>query len=272
MKRMMELYGKATCVFVDYEDYSREECIFYYRILEKVTGAVELPVSNYFISELKAIMEQPEFLHKALFETRFFAENQLRLIDIAKKLNITKQGLLLRFEEGYEYIRKQDNRYDISKRIAILNQAIAQLQKVRETHGLQYRNKKLSIETLPLKQRTYTCLKSGGVSTIAQFMALKESEARNIPGVGEKTVYDIIENQRKLMAKFNNTSYKEFDISLEGLGLGARAIHCLRRIGVKTIEEFTKLTKEDVLKAWHVGEKTWQEIYQKQQMLKYGDI
>lgn len=271
-ENLVFVYGQATRAFIDYEDYTMEECIFYYQILEKVVGVPELQHSNYLIAGLKSIMSSPEFLHKTLFETRFAVENEMTVSELSRKLKISKQGLLNRFEDGYNFIKRQDDKYDIAKRIALLNRSIVQLQNARDTHSKQYASKGLSIETLPLKQRTYTCMERAGVKTIAQFMALKETEIRNIPGAGEKTIEDILTNQAKLVAKFNNCTYQDVGIYLEKLGLGVRAMHTIRRLGIKTIEEFASLTRKQVLNVCNAGEKTWQEIYEKQQSLKYGNI
>ena len=268
---LMELYGKATRVFVDYEDYTKEECVFYYRVLEKVIDDVEPKISNYLISGLAAIIETSEPL-KDLLYVRFSIHSKLSLINLAKELNISKQGLLQKLQKGFNFIKCRDSQYDISKRIALLNQSISHLQMVRQTHENEYKRKSLPIETLPLKKRTYTCLRNSGIDTVAAFMALKESEIKLIPGVGEKTHYDIVETQQKLFAAFNNEQYQKAEPTLEQLGLSNRAVNCIRHIGVKTIEEFINLTKRDVLAAWHAGEKTWQEIYEKQQILKRGEI
>ena len=264
-------YGKATRVFVDYEDYTREECIFYYLVLEKVIGIAGLKPSNYFISGLAAVIESSDFI-KTLFAERFSAQNELSVDEMAKELKLTKQGLLLRFEEGYNFIRSRDSQYDISKRIALLNHSIRYLENKSQTHAHQYKRKKLPLETLPLRTHAYNCLKEYGIHTVAAFMALKEDEIKTMPGVGEKTFYSIVAVQRKLLDEFNSVGCKEYELSLDELGLGVRAINCVRRIGVKTVEEFINLTKADVLKVWHTGEKTWLEIYEKQQSLKFGEI
>lgn len=268
--KLVAFYGKATRAFVDYEDYTQEECIFYYLILEKVTESAKLKPSNYLISGLATVIESSDFI-KTLFGMRFSVHNELSVAEMAKELNLTKQGLLLRFEEGYNFIRCRDSQYDISKRIALLNQSIDHLQKKRQTHAKQYKRKKLAIETLPLRTHAYNCLKEYGIHTVAAFMALKENEIKTIPGVGEKTFDAIVETQRKLFEEFNTVGCQEYELSLDELGLGVRALNCIRRIGVKTIEEFINLTEADVLKIWHTGEKTWLEIYEKQQSLKLGE-
>lgn len=303
---MLAIYGCATRAFVDYENYTKEECIFYYQILEKIVEPKSIRYSNYFISGLKSIVEQPGFLHRKIFETRFSVTNELSVVQIAKALKISKQGLLQRFEEGYRFIRCRDSKYDISKRIALLTYSISylhkmieqgccfikclgikhdindridllkqsaeRLQRIQNTHGVQYASKNLPIETLPLKKRTYRCLNELGIGSVAQFMALKQQEIEGQAGIGGKTLFDIATNQTRLRNDFNNIIYDDVELSLDALGLGVRAMKCVQNIGVKTIEEFIELPQATVFNQWHIGEKTWQEIYEKQQILKYGDV
>ena len=271
-KNESELFGNATRVFVDYEKYNPEECVFYYRILVHLTGGQEIYSSNYFISGIEEIIKQPGFAYKDIFIMRFTAASCLSVYDIAEKMGMTKQGLLQRYEEAYKYIRNQDDKYDIAKRLVMLKSAIEQLQKIRNEHSSKHATKNVGIEILNLSSRSRSCLKSVGITTVAQFACLSREQIKTIPGVGPRTFDDIVYNQKKLLDDANNLKYHETTLSLDSLGLGKRAKSCLKHLNVKTLENFMRLTKQEVLSTWHTGEKTWQEIYEKQQALKVGVI
>jgi len=214
-KKEKQIYGQAIQTFVDSENYNAEECVFYYRVLKKLMIASEPLKSNYFISGLKEIMNQPEFGCWSLFERRFNVGMYQSVDEIANILGISKQGLLKRYEEAYKYIRRQDNKYDIAKRIALLKESIMQLRTIREKHSSQHAVTGASIADLPLKTRTYSCLKAAGITSIIQFTRLTEKQIKKIPGAGAKTVEDIISNQRKLEQRTKNSPYPEISITID---------------------------------------------------------
>lgn len=270
-QRELTIYGKATRAFVDYEDYSKDECILYYQILEKVVRQSEPISSNYLLSGLKTIVEEMGSL-KQLFKMRFSAENDLSVSQLAKNLKLSKQGLLKMFDKGYKFIRAREDRYDISKRISMLSHAIEQLKQTRQKHGSEYVKNQMSIDTLNLKTHTYNCLKTAGIKTVEQFMTLKLRDIKSIKGVGEKTFNDIVKSQQELKRSLGGRIQDESKLRVEDLELGTRSENCIRLLGVQTIDEFLELTKFDILSIWHAGEKTWQEIYHKQQSLKLGNV
>lgn len=271
-KNEYELYGRATRVFVDYEKYSQEECVSYYRILEHLNEGREIYNSNYLISGIEEIIRQTDFAYKDIFMLRFIADNCLSVYDIAEQIGITKQGLLLRYEEAYKYIRNQVDKYDIAKRLAMLKGAMEQLQMIRDEHSSKCLTKTVGIETLGLRPRAYNCLKSVGIDTVAQFACLNVAQIKSIPGVGPRTFEDIVKSQKRLIDDASGLKYPETTLSLDSLGLGERAKRCLKHLNVKTLEDFMRLSKEDVMGVWHAGEKTWKEIFEKQHILKLGRV
>ena len=269
-KRLSELYVKAIRTFVDYENYSKASCIFYYRLLKQVNIRKDTYTSNYFIAGLEQIINRPSFRYKELLLLRFWPENDLTVSEIADKISLSKQGLLQRYEEVYNYIRKQDEMYDIAKRIAMLEETTKQLQDIRNDHAEKYMTSAVGIEALGLKKNTCTCLKAAGIDTIAKFANLTPERASEIPGVGSKLLEDIMKRQRLLLEQSEDIKYQGITLNIEELSLTERAMRCLNQLGIDTIEGFMKLTKKQVMSIWHVGEATWKEISDKQKTLKFG--
>ncbi|MBQ8044454.1 MAG: hypothetical protein IJ272_10005 [Clostridia bacterium] len=266
--RQTQLYGEATRIFVDYAEYTREECIFYYNLLRRVHKAEELNPSGYLISGVKKVVNSV-FEHKTILEWRFGFDNTQSVAEMAEKIGITKQGLLLRFEDAYRKIRAMDYEYDIHKRMEMLKNTLQILEDLRTKHKVGYCKSDLPLDVLPLSSRAQYSLTRSGITTVGQFVKMTRSDFATIKGVGEKTLENIVENQRKLL-EAKNVVDKPFTV--EELGLSTRATVRLRRIGIETLEQFLSLKKERLLRAWSTGEKTWQEIYNKQQQLKRGDI
>lgn len=53
------------------------------------------------------------------------------------------------------------------------------------------------------------------------------------------------------------------DITLEELDISVRAYNCLKRHGVSTVGDLSKMTKEDLLKVRNLGQRNYDEIIQK---------
>lgn len=264
--KQTQMYGEATRIFVDYAEYTREECIFYYGLLHRVHKGELLNPSGYLISGVKKAVNSV-FEHKEILEWRFAFNNTQSVAEMAEKIGITKQGLLLRFEDAYRKIKALDYEYDIPKRMEMLKNTLQILEEMRIKHKEGYCKSDLPLDVLPLNSRAQYSLTQTGITTVGQFMKMSRSELTTIKGVGDKTLENILENQRKLLDAKNVV---DMPFTLDSLGLGVRATNLLRRLGIKTLEEFVALTKDRVLRAWSAGEKTWQEIYNKQQQLKRG--
>lgn len=266
--KQVRLYGEATRIFVDYAEYTREECIFCYNLLRRVHKDEELNPSSYLISGVKRVVDNV-FEHKKILEWRFAFDNTQSVAKMAEKMRITKQGLLLRFEDAYRKILALDYEYDITKRMEMLKNTLQILEDLRIKHKEEYCKSDLPIDVLPLNSRAQYSLIRAGITTVGQFMKMTRRDFSTIKGVGERTLENIIENQRKLL---DSKSIVDKPFSIESLGLNVRATVRLRRIGVETLEQFLSLERERFLRVWGAGEKTWQEIYNKQQQLKRGAI
>lgn len=267
LKSMAELYCEATRAFVDYENYSREECVFYYRILERLTEGQEIHSGNYFISGMEYIIKQPDFSYKDIFEMRFMPQKNLSIYDIAEQLGITKPALLQRYSVACKYIRNQADRYDIRKR---QKGTFGQLEAVRDNCGSQQLTRNAGLEALGLRTRAYNCLKAAGIDTVEQIASLSAEQIKAIPGVGPKIFEEIVKNQQNFIRDQNSVKSTEWVLVLEILGLDIRDKRCLNDLGVRNLDDFMRLTKQDVLSVWKAGEKTWENIYEKQQLLKSG--
>lgn len=266
--RQTQIYGEATRIFVDYVEYTREECIFCYNLLRRVHKGEELNTSSYLISGVKKVIDSI-FEYKKILEWRFGLDGAESVAKMAERMGITKQGLLWRFEDAYRKIRSVDYEYNISKRIEMLKNTLQILEDLRTKHKVGYCKSDLTLDVLPLNSRAQYSLTQAGITTIGQFMKMTRNDFTTIEGVGEKTLENIIENQRKLLDA-KNVVDKPFTV--EELGLSTRATVRLQRIGIETLEQFLSLSKERLLRAWSTGEKTWQEIYNKQQSLRRGVI
>ncbi len=270
-KKAMEYYGNAMRVFVDWRRYKLNECIFYYRLLKKVVDDNKPIESNYFISGLKEIINQPGFAYKEILEQRFGSVEYKCVSDMAREIGITKQGLLLRFEKAYEYIRKQETLFDINKRMAILQEALDTLRNAKMEHEKEKIPNEESINALGLKKRSRTCLNSVGITTASQLLEITDKQIMEIPGAGVKTLEDILECQKRLRDAINTSCIKR-NLDIDGLHLSSRASRCLDELNVKTVVDFLKLTKREVLSVWHIGKSTWEEIYQKQMEIRMSGL
>ena len=162
--------------------------------------------------------------------------------------------------------------FTTEERMELLRETVRKLEKIRMMHGIQYAAKELPLGVLPIKYRTYRCLSEAGILTVSQFMNVQVEDVKKMPGAGEKTICDILSNQKILQIGLNNGVYKPVILTLDTLGLGVRAMKCIKRAGVNTIDEFMKLSRSVVLNQWNMGEKTWKEISAKQHALKYGEL
>ena len=51
--------------------------------------------------------------------------------------------------------------------------------------------------------------------------------------------------------------------SIDDLDLSVRSYNCLKRAGINTVEELTKMTEEDMMKVRNLGRKSLEEVQQK---------
>ena len=56
---------------------------------------------------------------------------------------------------------------------------------------------------------------------------------------------------------------KVLEMTIEELDLSVRAYNCLKRAGINTVEELTKMTEEDMMKVRNLGRKSLEEVQQK---------
>lgn len=131
---------------------------------------------------------------------------------------------------------------------------------------------KLPIDMLHFNNRVNNALKSKGIYNIGQLLALSVEDIYRIKGIGEKSFNQILQKRHELVVKYDNDLYQETILPLLALDLKPKTMNCLICMRIKTLKEFMQLTREKVTSLRWFGEKTWQEIYQKQQTLKLGTI
>ena len=133
----------------------------------------------------------------------------------------------------------------------------------------------ISTGRLMLSARSQNCLKRAGVKNIKSFLEVSEEDIRNIRGLGEKSVDEILNAQRVINENgleyylYNNASgfidlYENDDIDTESdirkLNLSVRSTTALINHGIEKVADLLKLTEEDVDVIRNVGEKSKKEI------------
>lgn len=133
----------------------------------------------------------------------------------------------------------------------------------------------ISIGRLMLSGRSQNGLARVGVNNIKSFIEVSEEDIRNIYGLGEKSVDEILNAQRVINENgleyylYNNASgsidmYENDDIDSEydikKLNLSIRSTRVLINYGIEKITDLLKLTEEDVRKMRGIGEKSKKEI------------
>lgn len=130
----------------------------------------------------------------------------------------------------------------------------------------------LPIDVLGFNNRVRYALKKSGVYIVRQFREMSLEEAYRIRGIGKKSFDDIVKKKQELENKRDDSSTLIEHPCLVELNLDPRAMRCIRLLGVKTVQEFLLLTREQVINVWHISEKTWNEIYERQQSLQKQKI
>ena len=128
----------------------------------------------------------------------------------------------------------------------------------------------LPIDVLKFANRFCNALKRAGVFNIQQLLSMSAEEIYCLKGIGKKGIQQIIQKKNEMMDKCNDGVCQGADLSLDSVNLSVRALRCVQALNVQTVEEFVNLTKEEVVQVRQIGEKTWHEICEKQQQLKYG--
>jgi len=140
------------------------------------------------------------------------------------------------------------------------------------------------IEDMGLGTRAYKCLKAEGIETLVDLEKLTLEDIRNLSGLGEKSIEEIIskaeeygihiyesQEEREAVNKIlkeerEPANIVKEEIAIEDMGLGTRAYKCLKAEGIETLADLEKLTLEE-LKIMS-GKKTIDEIISKAE--EYG--
>ena len=149
----------------------------------------------------------------------------------------------------------------------IRNKLVAHMVLIESEQKISF--EKLPIDTLDFSNRVNNALKSKGIYTIKQLLDLSVEDIYTMRGIGEKSFNEVLDKRHQLAAKYDNNLYEEAVLPLLALDLSSRAMNCLIYIRIKTLDEFMQLTREKVTAVRYIGEKTWQEIYAKQQALQF---
>ena len=66
-----------------------------------------------------------------------------------------------------------------------------------------------------------------------------------------------------MVEKEEDKKEKILEMTIEELDLSVRSYNCLKRAGINTVEELTKMTEEDMMKVRNLGRKSLEEVQQK---------
>lgn len=154
------------------------------------------------------------------------------------------------------------------------------------------------IENTTLSARPIHTLVKQGILFVSQILDLTEADIYNFPSTGKKTVEEILKYQKtfeyKKATSWSQRSNKSENLSndtsasiitarnrminsfcspnsesLEFLSLSGRSYNSLRRNGINTIDQFQKLTEKQLKSFNTFGEKSIQEILQKQASIDF---
>lgn len=78
---------------------------------------------------------------------------------------------------------------------------------------------------------------------------------RSFTETRDKINYEIMEKDK--------SKDKILNMLIEGLHLSVRSYNCLRRAGIKTVEDLTKMTEEDLRRMRNLGSKSFNEVKKK---------
>ena len=135
------------------------------------------------------------------------------------------------------------------------------------------------VAVLGLGVRASNCLRYARISTVGELVARKADDLREIRNLGAGTLREIVDrladrglrlvptvetqNARvpsSTRATPSNANGEILRSDVEVLKLGVRAANCLRKIGVKTVEELVMHRQDDLLRTRNLGTTTLNQI------------
>ena len=151
----------------------------------------------------------------------------------------------------------------------------------------------VSIDSLGLSNRSMNALHKAGIHTAGDMIRLSEGELYNTPGLGTKSISEIIEKINEVknwdssgvpesvqqmlsmeeepesirtmihLPKYRDSILsfvKENDRTIESLGLSNRSMNCLGRQGYKLLSEIIFFTKQDLLDIPAMGKSSIEDV------------
>lgn len=132
-----------------------------------------------------------------------------------------------------------------------------------------------TIGDLKLSYSAHQCLLRAGIRTVDELKTLTLKDLEKIFrfqwGIDRACMEEIIEIQKKLGVKIieNKEETKvSVEESLSTLELSNNTMKCLRKAGIKTITQFKKLNKEDLMKIRNLTNKSLKEIIKARKILE----
>lgn len=149
-----------------------------------------------------------------------------------------------------------------------------------------YNSKDISLETdivdLGLSNKASNRLIINGINTVGEMLLLTEQDVTSMRSVGKKTAEEIMSAVNDINSSLKCTGrsisktisrdtgsgnpedkHVSYRKDITELGLSNRALNCLTRNGISTVEEMILLSKEDIWSMSNVGVKTVEEITSK---------
>ena len=182
-----------------------------------------------------------------------------------------------------EYIRFLEQNPDLTEKIPINNLCMKQedddfrlYYKLLGINPADYRYIKIS--DFPLSVRSQNCLKIAKINTLEDFLRLSDEELIKLRNLGQKSFdeikYKILEQNDLLNADFilkDNISipyYKQYNlvpedywhIKISDFPLSVRSQNCLKIAKINTLEDFLRLSDEELMKLRNLGQKSFEEI------------
>ena len=139
------------------------------------------------------------------------------------------------------------------------------------------------VSVLNLRTRASNCLRKARIRTVGDLVEQSEHDLRRIRSLGEGTLREIIDalaehglrlgadasvigeriTSRMMEPRAGTTDGAAFSDDVGVLNLGVRASNCLRRIGVRTIQDLVEWSAHDLAKTRNLGKRTLEEIIER---------
>ena len=127
------------------------------------------------------------------------------------------------------------------------------------------------IEQLNFSIRTYNCLKRAGIESLDVLAYFTEEELRKVRNLGQRSFEEIVAKMQEYGIHFETEEEEKnskFSTDMVQLNLSTRAYTCLKREGIKSLDELADMTEERLRNVRGLGKSTFEEIVNKMQ--EYG--